>query len=383
MWPEVFPSWVARYWKGSSGRFATSDVSASVLYNKCQITAAPSSAGSMTLDDRYSRQILFTPIGEAGQRRLAAASVAIVGCGATGSATAALLARAGVGHLRIIDRDYVESSNLQRQPLFDEADALESLPKAIAAQRKLAQLNSAIAIEARVDDLIPGNAGELLRNSELILDGTDNFETRYVLNDYAVSSSIPWIYAAAVGSYCATMNILPGETACLACLFPQPPEAAETCDTAGILNSAAHLASALQSAEAIKLLVGAEENLRRTLLSFDVWKNEQAEVAAGSQRAACRTCGQRDFLHLSGAARPQITLCGRNSVQIHKRGDVLSFAEVSQRLTPHGRVKHNEFVLKFWREPYELTLFPDGRAIIKGTTDTAVARNLYARFIGS
>jgi adenylyltransferase/sulfurtransferase len=337
----------------------------------------------MTLDDRYSRQILFPPIGEAGQRRLAAASVAIVGCGATGSATAALLARAGIGRLRIIDRDYVESSNLQRQSLFDEADARESLPKAVAAQRKLTELNSAIEVEARVDDLTPENADELLQGLQLILDGTDNFETRYVLNDYAVSNSIPWIYAAAVGSYCATMNILPGYTACLACLFPYPPEAAETCDTAGILNSAAHLASALQSAEALKFLVGARENLRRTLFSFDVWKNEQAEVAAGSPGDDCRACGRRDFLHLSGEARPQITLCGRNSVQIHKRGDALSFAEVSRRLTPHGRVKHNEFVLKFWREPYELTLFPDGRAIIKGTTDTAVARNLYARFIGS
>lgn len=337
----------------------------------------------MTLNDRYSRQILFAPIGEEGQKRLAAASLAIVGCGATGSASAVLLARAGVGHLRIIDRDFVESSNLQRQSLFDEADARESLPKAVAAQRKLAQLNSGVEVNARVDDVTPENVEELLGGSQLILDGTDNFETRYLLNDYAISQSVPWIYAAAVGSYCATMTILPGQTACLACLFPEPPEGAETCDTAGILNSAAHLASALQSAEALKFLVGAHKSLRRTLLSWDIWKNEQAEVAAGSPHADCRACARRDFVYLNGAARPQITLCGRNSVQIHKRGTALSFVEVSRRLVPHGRVKHNEFILKFWRDPYELTLFPDGRAIVKGTTDAAVARNLYARFIGS
>lgn len=337
----------------------------------------------MTRDDRYSRQILFAPIGKEGQEKLTQSSVAIVGCGATGSATAALLARAGVGRLRIIDRDFVESSNLQRQSLFDEADARESLPKAIAAQQKLAQLNSGVQVEARVDDLTPENIAELLSGAQLILDGTDNFETRYLLNDYAISSSVPWIYAAAVGSYCATMNIIPGETACLACLFPHPPEAAETCDTAGILNSAAHLASALQSAEALKFLIGDQHSVRHTLFSWDIWKNEQAEIAAGSPHPNCRACAQKDFAYLNGSARPQITMCGRNSVQIHKHGDALSFAEVCNRLLPHGRVKHNEFVLKFWREPYELTLFPDGRAIIKGTTDTAVARNLYARFIGS
>jgi len=334
--------------------------------------------------ERYSRQILFPPVGPDGQQRLAAARVAIVGCGATGSALASLLARAGVGYLRIIDRDYVEPSNLQRQVLFDEADAAESLPKAIAATRKILAFNSEIEVEPHVADLTPDNIEDLLGNVQLILDGTDNFETRYLINDYAVSQGLPWIYAAGVGSYAVTMNILPGDTACLACIFPDSPTGmVETCDTAGILNSAVNLVASIAATEAMKLIVGARARIRRTLLSYDVWINEFAQVSATHPREGCRACQQRDFIHLAGVGRPHISMCGRNSVQIHERQRPIDFDEITRRLTPHGTVKHNEFVLKFWHDPYELTLFPDGRAIIKGTTDTAIARSLYAKYVGA
>jgi molybdopterin/thiamine biosynthesis adenylyltransferase len=339
---------------------------------------------ALELADRYSRQVLFTGIGPGGQRKLAASAVAIVGCGATGSALASLLARSGVGNIRIIDRDYVESSNLQRQSLFDESDAAESTPKAIAAARRITTFNSQLVIEPKVADLTPSSIDQLLRGSQLILDGTDNFETRYLINDYAVKNSVPWIYTAAVGSYGVTLNVLPGRTACLACIFPEPPLGAlATCDTAGILNSAVNLAASVAATEALKLLVGVEDRLRQTLFSFDVWSNQRAEIAAGKPRPGCRACGEHDFVHLAGEGRPHITLCGRNSVQIHERHRPLNFAEMGERLKPHGAVRHTDFVLKFWLEPYEMTLFPDGRAIIKGTTDPAMARSLYARYVGS
>jgi molybdopterin/thiamine biosynthesis adenylyltransferase len=336
-------------------------------------------------EERYSRQILFRGIGADGQRRLAAGRIAIVGCGATGSALASLLGRAGVGTLRIIDRDYVEVGNLQRQSLFEEKDAAESLPKAVAAARKIAAFNSEIAVEARVADLAPENINVLLDGMDVILDGTDNFETRYLANDFAVKNSLPWIYAAAVGSYGVTLNVLPGKTACLACIFPDTPQGmVETCETSGILNTAVNLVASIAATEAMKLLIGgtAAEQLRKTLWSFDVWKNEQAEIAADHPRVGCRACGKRDFVHLAGEGRPHITMCGRNSVQIHERARPIDFAEMQRRLEPHGIVRHNEFVLKFWHEPYEMTLFPDGRAIIKGTTDSGVARSLYARYVG-
>ena len=337
----------------------------------------------MENNDRYSRQVLFKEIGAEGQKRLSESRVVIVGCGATGSALASLLARSGVGTLRILDRDYVEPSNLQRQTLFDENDARESVPKAIAAARQIARFNSQIIVEPHVADLIPSNVEALLGNCDLILDGTDNFETRYLVNDHAVKNSVAWIYAAAVGSYAVTMNILPGETACLACIFPESPRGTvETCETAGILNSAVNLVASIAASEALKFLVGARSKMRRTLISWDVWTNEKAELAALQPREGCRACS-RDFIHLAGEGRPHITMCGRNSVQIHEQQRPVDFAELSARLLPHGQVRHNEFVLKFWREPYEMTLFPDGRAIIKGTTDTAIARSLYARFVGS
>lgn len=336
------------------------------------------------IEERYSRQVLYPAIGERGQGLLARGHVAVVGCGATGAAAAALLARAGVGTLTLIDRDIVEESNLQRQVLFDEADAREALPKAEAAKRKIAQFNSRTTVHAHVADLVPANIHALLGDAVIVLDATDNFETRYLLNDYAIEQARPWIYAAAIGAYAATMNILPGETACLACLFPQPPAGTvETCDTAGILNTAVNFAASIEVTEALKFLVGARDKMRRTLLGRDLWANDQAEIPAATPRAQCTVCQQRDFVHLRGEQRPQITLCGRNSVQIHEHQRPVDFREMQARLAPHGKVTFNQLLLRFVREPYTLTVFADGRALIQGTTDITVARSLYARFIGS
>jgi len=342
------------------------------------------------LTDRYSRQVLFAGIGEEGQRRLGQAHVAVVGVGATGAAAASLLARAGVGHLTLIDRDFVETSNLQRQILFDEADALAALPKAEAARRKIAAFNSEVAVTSAIADLVPGNIHALLADSELVLDCTDNFETRYLLNDYAVEQAKPWIYAAAVGAYAATMTILPApadRTACLACIFPDPPSGAvETCDTAGILGMAVNLAASIQVTEALKLLTGQSALVRRTLLSFDLWRNERSEISTATPNPRCRVCNDRIFRHLEGVARPHITLCGRNSVQIHEHHRPLDLAALEAQLRRQADItglRSNALLLRFRREPYTVTVFPDGRALVQGTTDPAVARSLYARFIGS
>lgn len=336
------------------------------------------------LTARYSRQVLYPGIGEEGQKKLGQAHVAVVGCGATGAAAASLLARAGVGTLTLIDRDFVEESNLQRQVLFDESDAAQSLPKAEAARRKIMSFNSGITVHAHVADLVPANLHELLRDAGIILDATDNFETRYLLNDYAVEQNKPWIYAAAIGAYAVTMNVLPGNTACLACIFPKPPQGTvETCDTAGILNTAVNLAASVEVTEAIKFIVGAQHQIRRSLLSFDLWTNERSEVPTGRPRPDCEVCQQHDFRHLRGEGRPHITLCGRNSVQIHERHRPVDFHEMEKRLVRHGTVRYNNLLLRFEYGPYVLTLFADGRTIVQGTTDVTQARTLYARFIGS
>jgi adenylyltransferase/sulfurtransferase len=341
-------------------------------------------ASSQTVRERYSRQVLFSGIGLEGQNRIEHAHIAVVGVGATGAAAASLLARAGVGTLTLIDRDFVEESNLHRQILFDETDARDSLPKAEAARRKITAFNSEIRLTSQVADLIPGNIHALLEGADIILDATDNFETRYLLNDYAVEQSKPWIYAAAVGSYAVTMNILPGQTACLACFFPEPPTGAiETCDTSGILNTSVNLAASIEVTEALKWITGAKDKIRRTLLSCDVWTNEWTEISAATPRPDCAVCRERDFAHLRGEGRPHITLCGRNSVQIHERARPLDLAEMEIRLRPHGKVLRNDLLLRFERGEHKLTLFADGRAIIQGTTDLALARSLYARFIGS
>lgn len=339
---------------------------------------------SAQFTERYSRQVLYPGIGTDGQQKLQKSSVTIVGCGATGAAAAGLLARAGVGTLTLIDRDFVEESNLQRQVLFDEEDAALALPKAEAARRKIALFNSEICVYARIADLVPANIYDLLEGSDLILDATDNFETRYLLNDYAVEQNKPWIYAAAIGAYAVTMNILPGDTACLACIFPKPPSGSvETCDTAGILNSAVNLAASIEVTEALKLTTGAKDKMRRSLLSFDLWTNERSEVAAGHPHADCEVCQKRDFAHLRGENRPHITLCGRNSVQIHEHDRPIDLAKMEAKLKPHGKVRSNKLLLRFERGEHVITVFPDGRALIQGTTDIMQARSLYARFIGS
>ena len=338
--------------------------------------------------DRYSRQILFRPLGAHGQERLGSAHAAVVGCGATGAAAASLLARAGVGRITVLDRDFVEWSNLQRQVLFTEADAAEALPKAEAARRRLRDINAEIEVIGHIADLTPGNITSLLAGADIVLDGTDNFETRYLLNDFAVERGIPWIYAAAIGSYAATMNILPGaansRTACLACLFPEPPGGTvETCDTAGILNTAVNVAASLQVTEALKFLSGNTGAMRRTLWSMDVWTGEVAQIRAGTPRPDCTTCGDRNFPHLRGEGRPHITLCGRNSVQIHEWSRPVDFQELAERLRPLGTVRFNGLMLRFVRGEHTLNVFADGRTVVQGTSDPVRARTLYARFIGS
>jgi adenylyltransferase/sulfurtransferase len=336
------------------------------------------------LHEKYSRQILFAGIGEQGQQRLLAASAVIVGCGAIGAATANLLTRAGVGKLRIIDRDFVEPSNLQRQTLFDESDALAALPKAVAAERKLRAINSAISIEGIVADLSPRNAADLLAPFDLILDGTDNFETRFLINDFAVQNSKPWIYAAAVASYGLTMTIRPGTTPCLACLMDtQQPGLEETCDTIGVLGPIVDLIASLQAAEATKLLAGRTEALHGRLISCDVWTGHFQSVRI-ARNPECRACARRQFTYVDGDAQPHITMCGRDSVQIHERSRSLDLATLKSRLSPTvSDVRHNEFLLRFRIPPYEMTVFSDGRAILKGTKDPAIARSLYARYIGT
>ena len=343
-------------------------------------------AKSLDPFDRYSRQILFEGIGEAGQARLAMSSAVVVGCGAIGASTAVLLARAGIGRLRILDRDFVEPSNLQRQSLFDEFDAHESLPKAVAAEQKLRAINSAISLEGIVADLTPKNAADLLSGYDLILDGTDNFETRFLINDFAVKHNRPWIYAAAVGSYGVTMTIRPDLTACLACLLEGDRSSAgmeETCDTIGILGPVVQLISSLESAEALKLLAGKEDALHGRLISSDIWSGRfQSVEIARSQ--TCRACARREFSYLEGEVQPHVTMCGRDSVQIHERSRSLDLAALGARLGPSVEsVRQNEFLLRFRVPPYEMTVFADGRAILKGSQDPAVARSLYARFIGA
>jgi molybdopterin-synthase adenylyltransferase len=341
--------------------------------------------------EKYSRQILFAGIGEAGQEKLLGASAVLVGCGALGTVAANLLVRAGVGRLRIIDRDFVEASNLQRQTLFEEADAREALPKAAAAERRLRAINADVQVEGLVADLTPENSAELLGGFQVILDGTDNFETRLLLNDVAVSRNVPWIYAAAVGSYGVTMTIRPGASACLACLTEGEEKSAvlgaeATCDTAGVLNAAVGVIASIEAAEATKLLAGRPEALHDRLISCDVWSGRfQSIRIAGNPE--CRACGRRDFAYLEGDAQPHITMCGRDSVQIHARGRKLDLNELGRRIAQAqasaDRLHHNEFLLRFRVAPYEVTVFTDGRAIVKGTKDPAVARSLYARYIGA
>jgi molybdopterin/thiamine biosynthesis adenylyltransferase len=334
--------------------------------------------------DRYSRQILFQEIGEHGQERLLKGHAAVVGCGALGSLQATALARAGVGRLSIIDRDYVDATNLQRQFLFEESDAADGLPKAVAAERHLTRVNSTIEIRGIVADLDSSSAEELLAGVNLILDGTDNFETRYLINDFAVSHDVPWIYGAAVSSYGLTMPVVPGRTACFRCIYPEPPSGAQpTCDTSGILNAITSAVASFQVADALKILAGRTDCVVPRITTIDVWSGVVRQIDQPPRDADCPTCGRRDFVHLNGNARAPVSLCGRNAVQIHASARPVNLAELKARLDALGEVRANEFALRFLRPPFELTVFPDGRAIIKGTTDVGVARSLYAQYVGN
>lgn len=332
--------------------------------------------------ERYSRQIRFPAIAEDGQARLLSSRAAIAGCGALGTVQAALLVRAGVGEVVLIDRDSVELSNLQRQTLFDERDAELGLPKAAAAAEHLRAVNSSCRITAAVADLTPANIDDLLEGCAVVLDGTDNFETRYLLNDWSVSRGVPWIYGAAVASYGLTMPLLPGRSACFACVYPSAPSGVQaTCETAGVLGPVTAAIAALQAAAALKILAGGEPALRITTL--DVWEGVTRQVAMPDPDPECRACGRRQFDSLDSLHAAPVSLCGRNAVQIHERRRPVDLQALGEQLGGLGEVRRNDFALRFFTRPYEITVFADGRAIVKGTTDPGVARSLYARYIGA
>ncbi len=338
----------------------------------------------MSASSRYSRQIRFAGVGEEGQQRIRRARVAIVGCGALGSVQAETLARAGIGSLRLIDRDFVEWSNLQRQFLFDEADAAEALPKAIAASRRLSGINRDCVVEPIVADLTATNVGDLLEGIDLILDGADNFETRYVINDAAVRAGVPWIYGAAVGSYGLMFPIVPARTACLRCVYPEFPKSPQpNCETEGVLAPVTMTIAALQSAAALKMIARGVGSIEARLTTVNVWSGEIRQVDGPPRHSACVCCALRQFEFLDGSRRAPISLCGRNAVQIHERERPVDLADLAQRLSAIAPVRSNEFALRASIESYELTVFPDGRAIIKGTTDTGLARSLYTRYVGA
>jgi molybdopterin/thiamine biosynthesis adenylyltransferase len=339
----------------------------------------------MVAIDRYSRQTLFGPIGKEGQERLHASRVTIIGCGALGTVLANNLCRAGIGHLVIADRDYIELNNLQRQILFDEDDITRRLPKAIAAAEKLRRINSDTIIEPLVEDINADGIESLVQDTDLVLDATDNFETRYLLNDVCVKYARPWIYSGVIASYGVTMNIVPGDTPCLRCVFPEIPlpGTTPTCDTAGVLNGIVGAISGVASTEALKILLKSEK-MSRAMFWMDVWENTCERIELPRQ-ADCITCGQHSYEFLDALSGTNSTnLCGRDAVQVRngRRGIVLNLAELAERLHPVGEVSYNDFLLRFNVDTYELTVFPDARAIIKGTDDEQVARSVYARYIG-
>lgn len=334
--------------------------------------------------DRYSRQTLFPGIGQAGQKRLAGATVAVIGCGALGTVSAEMLVRAGVGHVTIIDRDFVEFSNLQRQSLFTEEDARATVPKAVAARRVLSQVNSAIEIEGLVEDVTFENIEQLCSRADVIVDGTDSFEVRFLINDFAVRERRPWMYGAALGSYGISWPVVPGITPCLRCLFEEPPPAGsvETCDTAGVIAPIIHVVASYQVAEALKLLVGAEPDARS--LQVDIWKGTWRTMEFSGPVEDCPCCGKRDFPFLEGERRTQLTrLCGRNAVQVNpsEKGKI-DLNEMAQKLRLKTEVSQNDYLLKAKLEGCEVVLFADGRAVVKGTDDLTVARAVYSRYIG-
>ena len=333
-------------------------------------------------EDRYSRQILFAPLGKAGQQKLSDSCVAIVGCGALGSYQAEALVRSGVGKLLLIDRDYVEPSNLHRQSIYDERDAEQFTPKARAAEDHLKRVNSQVLVRGIVTDLNAGNAVSELAGVDLILDGTDNFETRYLLNDVSLYLDIPWIYGAAIETYGITMTFIPGRGPCLTCIFPEPPSGVQpTCDTAGILNPTVSAVTSIQVVEAIKILSGNYDALHGKLLSFDLWQNRFHAANPGPVASDCKACQGKSFVFLHNSGATAATLCGRNAVQIHEIRKPIDFASLASKLESHGTVRWNQHVMRFATGPYQLTIFPDGRMIVKGTEEIPVAKELYTRFL--
>ncbi len=341
---------------------------------------------------RYQRQMIFYGLGEAGQRKLLDSTVVIIGCGATGSVLANHLTRAGVGRLRVVDRDYVELNNLQRQMLFDEDDLAAGLPKAVAAERRLRRINSEITIEGVVADFSPENALELLKDADLALDGTDNFEARYLLNDVCLRLGLPWVYTGVVASYGMTATFIPdaaaarlgrAATGCLQCLLgAEPATGGATCDTAGVLGSVVDVLASISASEAIKLLVGGGE-LNQGLINIDLWDNSFETFTWAGRDPECQACGRGDyrFLNAEVGSRSAI-LCGRNAVQVSAPHARIDLEVLAARLRPLGQVKHSAYLLRAQIDNYDITLFPDGRAIIKGTEDPDLARSLYARYIG-
>lgn len=339
--------------------------------------------------DRYAKQVRYAPLGEAGQRRLMDSTVLVVGCGALGSVSASTLVRAGVGRVRIVDRDYLELSNLQRQVLFDEADIASGLPKAAIAETKLRQVNSQVAVEGIVADITHENLRQLAAGVDVIVDGTDNFETRLLINDFSVSENVPWIYGGCVGAEGQVLPVLPGETACFSALVAEPPApgSSPTCDTAGILGPAVNLVASLQVTEAIKILSGQPEAVSRRLTVFDLWHNRirQMQVEPLHAEGSCPTCHERQFPWLEGRRGGEaVVLCGRNSVQLRAAATgPVELETLAKRLAEVGQVVSNPFLVRLSVEQYRITLFADGRAIVSGTEDEAEARSAYARFVGA
>jgi len=333
--------------------------------------------------DRYSRQIIFPGIGEEGQRKLSSSYVIIIGCGALGTIIATSLVRAGVGKVRIIDRDFIEYHNLQRQVLFDEDDIKNQLPKAIAAERHLKRVNSSVEIEGIVADVNSTNIERFVRDADIILDGLDNFETRLLINDVSLRHKIPWVYGGAISSCGMTMTIIPHETPCFRCFLPGSTGVMiQTCDTAGVISPAPFIIGSLQTTEAMKILVGSED-INRGLITIDVWRGTFHHLKI-SPRRDCPTCqGKYEFLDGRFAGRTTV-LCGQNVVQVLNPGaERLSLGELAAHLKPVGEFSYNEFMLRFTVDTHEMVIFPDGRAIIKNTTDESLARGLYAKYIGT
>lgn len=343
---------------------------------------------SPELMNRYSRQTILPDFGIEGQARLLRARVAVLGVGALGTALASGIVRAGVGYVRLVDRDFIEEHNLQRQTLFDEDDIAANLPKAVAAAEKLRRVNRHVTIEPVVEDVVPNNVERLIADCDLVLDGSDNFELRMLLNDACVKHNIPWIYGAVIATYGMTMPILPGDGPCFRCFMNDVPApgTADTCETAGVLGTAPQVIAALQVTEALKLLMGHKERLIRALRYVDLWNGVQEQIIVEKDVArTCLTCDERQFEFLEGRHHTRSeSLCGRNAVQVRPKGNVRpDFDALAQRLRIHGDVHYNAYILRFHIEGYELSLFHDGRMIVHGTDDERIARSLYAKYVGS